>query len=562
MVLNHADPTERRYACAACRAVFKTGFARCPIDGSGIQELVDDPLAGTSFADRYVIEDCIGEGGMGRVYRARHQRVSRRFAIKVLYGEHATDAKERDRFSREAEAASRLEHPNVISVVDFGETEHGLLYLVMDYVEGRELARVVRSEAPFGRDRIADILRQLCSGLQHAHEEGLVHRDFKSENILLTMKSGREVPRIVDFGIAVMAERLDSERLTTEGLVVGTPVYMSPEQAMGRDVDHRTDLFSLGVILYEMIAWELPFDGTPIEIARQNMTLRPPAIRDRVPGLVPDAKLEAIALRLMEKDPADRFQSANEVIDALAAPDRVVVPPPVQTDGRAAPDERHIETDHIAEMAQARRRRMAMAGVCAVALLGLLAIGVGLGGEDAASSPPAGAPPAPALPSSVTAAAGPDAAALALAPSADASAPPPAGPVVVSISERPGRPETLRSAPRERRKPGSASASPTAQPPIEPATKAPSVEPPTSAAIESPAPPAKITQRSLTDLYVSVGESIEALARAQGESVVTQLRSRYKRIPFQDAIRKDSMRPEVDGDLRKLRKDVAALRQR
>ena len=223
---------------------------------------------------------------MGRVYRARHARVSRRFAIKVLFGDHSASPKMQERFAREAEAASRLDHPNVISVVDFGEGETGLLYLVMDYVEGRSLADVVHRSGPLAPERATALARQLARGLAHAHDRGLVHRDFKTDNVIVTDDGGEESPRIVDFGLAVMFEAGEERgRLTTEGMVVGTPAYMAPEQSTSEPVDHRTDLFSLGVVYYEMLAGVLPFSGTPMELARQNLNSDPPPIAERVPGL-------------------------------------------------------------------------------------------------------------------------------------------------------------------------------------------------------------------------------------------------------------------------------------
>jgi serine/threonine protein kinase len=308
----------QNYACPHCHAVFRTAFQRCPLDGYVLEELSGDPLAGSSFADRYVIEECVGEGGMGRVYRARHQRMSRLFAVKVLFGDHAADTKMRQRLAREAEAASRLSHPNVISVVDFGETEAGLLYLVMDYIDGPTLAQVVEREAPLQRERVIRIARDCARGLAHAHSKGLIHRDFKADNVLITEDSGEEVAKIVDFGIAMLNEPSKSRKLTTEGMVLGTPAVMAPEQAVGEKVDHRTDLFSLGIVMYEMMAGVLPFDGSPLEIARQNLASRVPRIADRVPGLWVDPELEALAVSLMAKRPEDRPQRAKDVLKALS----------------------------------------------------------------------------------------------------------------------------------------------------------------------------------------------------------------------------------------------------
>jgi serine/threonine protein kinase len=315
--LPSAAPGER-FGCPQCLSVFRAGFARCPLDGAALQALTGDPLIGHLLADRYVIEELLGEGGMGRVYRARHMRMSRRFAVKVLFGDMAADAKARTRFSREAEAVSRLNHPNVLSVVDFGETDEGLLYLVMDYIEGRELHQLLAHEAPLPTQRALEFLRQLARGLAHAHERDLVHRDFKTENVVVTRSGDEELARIVDFGIAAVGEMMEpNQRLTTEGMVLGTPAYMSPEQSTGEEVDERSDLFSLGVMLYEMLCGRLPFDGTAVTIARAHLAAEVPAIATRVPGLRPDARLEAVAMRLMAKDPSDRFQSARALLAHL-----------------------------------------------------------------------------------------------------------------------------------------------------------------------------------------------------------------------------------------------------
>ena len=306
------------YACPHCLAVFRTAFKRCPLDGNPLEPLVGDPLSGTSFADRYIIEECVGEGGMGRVYRARHQRMSRLFAVKVLFGDHAADQKMQARLAREAEAASRLSHPNVISVLDFGETDAGLLYLVMDYVDGPTLAQLIEQQAPIHSDRIRRLVRDMARGLAHAHKRGLIHRDFKADNVIISTDGADEVAKIVDFGIAMLNEPNKSRKLTTEGMVLGTPAVMAPEQAVGEHVDHRTDLFSLGIVIYEMLCGKLPFDGSPLEIAQQNLGSAIPSIAQRVPGLFVDPGLEAIATRLMQKKPEDRFQSAKEVLRELS----------------------------------------------------------------------------------------------------------------------------------------------------------------------------------------------------------------------------------------------------
>lgn len=306
-----------RLACPRCGAVFRQKFGRCPLDATPLAAVDHDPLVGITLADRYVIETCAGEGGMGRVYRARHRHLDSLLAVKVLYGDLAADTTMRRRFTREAKAASRLDHPNLVSVIDFGTTDLGLLYLVMSFVEGRELEEIIEQDGPLAPERIIRLVRQLCAGLGHAHDQGWIHRDFKGQNVIVTGAGESEQARILDFGLAYTREPQDGVRLTTEGMVMGTPAYMSPEQATRADLDHRTDLFSLGVLLYEMLSGVLPFDGTPAEIARQNLAADPPPISERVPDLAVDPGLESIARRLMEKRPDDRFQSAHEVIAAL-----------------------------------------------------------------------------------------------------------------------------------------------------------------------------------------------------------------------------------------------------
>ncbi len=465
---------------------------------------------------------------MGRVYQARHQRVSRRFAVKVLFGDHATDEKMRERFAREAEAASRLEHPNVISVVDFGETNERLLYLVMDFVEGEELYELIAREAPLSRERVIDLVTQLCRGLAYAHDQGLVHRDFKSENVIVTRRDGREVPRIVDFGIAILTEA-DDERLTTEGLVLGTPAYMAPEQAMGGEIDHRTDLFSLGVLMYELLAGVLPFEGSPLQIARANMAVDPPPFAERIPGLRVDPGLEAICMKLMAKRPEARYQSAAEVIDALDA----LAAPPVAIEREVSGDAATVrgpavpEAPTTDEVVAASRRSRAWLWAALLLLLVAGAVTVvlltrgGSGGRaDAVALAPADAGLAAVAPPVVAIDAAPVAVDL-----PDAGASP-------AVAQRKRRPDAAVSRPPARRA--------------------------DAAAPGKPAAP--ITTRSLTELYVHVGEQIEALAGKRGEAAVSKLRADYRRIPFQDALRTPSLRSDVHDSLRRLERRVRSAR--
>lgn len=304
-----------------------------------LEPLAVDPFEGEIFAGRYLVENFVGEGAMGRVYRARHTRMSKRFAIKIMFGDLAADSTMRARFATEAEAASRLEHPNVVSVVDFGETVGGLVYMVMEFVEGARLSTLI-DEGPMNEARVRSLVRQISLGLQHAHDKGLVHRDLKADNVVVVNQEGVETPKIIDFGIAMLADAASGPgRLTAVGVVIGTPAYMSPEQACGEKIDHRSDLFSLGLLTYEMLAGKKPFDGHPFEVARQNVAATPPAIGDRTPGVKVDPTFEELIFQMLAKPREERPATAQaivEAIDAMATPDgaleRAFVGPPASRD--------------------------------------------------------------------------------------------------------------------------------------------------------------------------------------------------------------------------------------
>src|SRR3569623_700407 len=284
----------------------------------------DDSLIGQTLASRYLIAARIGEGAMGAVYKAKHVKVGRPFAVKVLHVRLLEDQKTLQRFERAAELAGRLRHPNVIGVVDVGETHDGLRYMVMDFAEGHDLAALL-AEAPMPPARIHTLTRQMLEGLYHAHEAGLIHRDFKPENVIVEKDThGEEVPRIVDFGIAILREGGTSSdgtgRLTTNGLVLGTPHYMAPELAVNDPIDHRIDLVALGIMVYEMLCGKLPFDGHGAEVARANLLLDPPLIADRVPYLEVDPLLEAFSRRMMAKKRDHRpatAKAARELLDLI-----------------------------------------------------------------------------------------------------------------------------------------------------------------------------------------------------------------------------------------------------
>ena len=274
------------------------------------------PLVGKVVEERYCIEAEIGCGAMGMVFRARHVRVGRQVAIKVLHDHLMRDPVMVERFDREAAIVARLHHKNLVNVIDVGETPDRQRYMVLDLVRGPSLATLI-THARLDRARVIHLTKQILAGLEHAHCAGLVHRDLKPENVIVERDDfGVEVPRIVDFGIAVLRD--SNKRLTIAGTILGTPAYMAPEQAQGGAPDPRTDLFALGVMVYEMLAGRLPFDGTSMEIVLANISFDPPPMAQRAAsGVAIDPVLEAFARKLMARRLSERFASAREALVML-----------------------------------------------------------------------------------------------------------------------------------------------------------------------------------------------------------------------------------------------------
>ncbi|MGC8874711.1 MAG: Stk1 family PASTA domain-containing Ser/Thr kinase [Chloroflexia bacterium] len=259
---------------------------------------------------RYELEQLLGQGGMAQVYRARDRVLGRSVAVKVLRPEYANDVSFVARFQREARAAANLVHPNIVSVYDVGQdgNQH---YIVMEYIAGRTLKEWIRERAPLPVDMALRIAEEVCAALEYAHRHGIIHRDIKPQNILLDEDG--EVVKVADFGIA--KSRLDPES-TADRLALGTVKYISPEQARGVEVVPQSDLYSLGVVLYEMLTGQQPFDGeTPISIALQHLEAEPPPPRQVNPYIPP--AVEAIVLRALAKDPRSRYASAREMRQAL-----------------------------------------------------------------------------------------------------------------------------------------------------------------------------------------------------------------------------------------------------
>jgi eukaryotic-like serine/threonine-protein kinase len=273
-----------------------------------------DPLVGRTLDEKYYVEERLGSGGMGKVYRARHLSMDRPVAIKFLRERFSDDEAARLRLLTEARAAVALRHSNAVSVTDFGQTVEGWVYIVMELLEGRTLREIVSREAPLETARATSIMLQASDAVGAAHEAGIIHRDLKPSNILITQSADQPaVVKVLDFGIAKFYAGNDDDEsvLAQSNSVIGTPRYMSPEQHNGTELTPATDVYSLGVILYEMLTGMVPFSGsTPAEIAEKHINNTPHSPREVV-AAIPEG-VERIVLHALEKEPSDRPPNAAE----------------------------------------------------------------------------------------------------------------------------------------------------------------------------------------------------------------------------------------------------------
>jgi serine/threonine protein kinase len=283
-----------------------------------------DPFIGRELlGGQFKVLEKIGTGGMGSVYKAEQPAMNRMVAIKILHPKLAGRKDLTSRFRREARAMSQLTHPNTVKVFMYGELEEdGSLYIVMEMLEGRNLNQTVRKEGPMAPDRAIPILIQVCGALQEAHDLGIVHRDLKPENIFLSKQGGmNDFPKVLDFGLAKVTERQmqpGSVILTQEGMVFGTPEFMSPEQAQGKTLDARSDIYSLAVILYEVLTGKLPFSArTPMEYIQKHVTDPIIPLSERVPDRRFSSGLDEVLGKALQKQPDNRFQTAGEFGEAL-----------------------------------------------------------------------------------------------------------------------------------------------------------------------------------------------------------------------------------------------------
>ncbi|MHB8420837.1 MAG: protein kinase domain-containing protein [Myxococcales bacterium] len=277
-----------------------------------------DPLVG-AVLDRYRVLKKLGEGGMGTVYAVEHVMLQKRMAMKLLRADLSRNQDLVTRFQNEAIAASRIGQENIVAVTDFGRTPEGLVYFVMEELQGCSLGDALRAEGRLSLPRALHIAAQVCRALSAAHSAGIVHRDLKPENIVLVPREGMaDFVKVLDFGISKMTERPTGERLTQQGMIVGTPEYMSPEQGSGSQVDARSDIYALGVVMFEMLTGRLPFQGdNALQILMRHQTQAPPALSEAAPGVPAVPAIESFVKKALAKRPEDRHQSMAECLADL-----------------------------------------------------------------------------------------------------------------------------------------------------------------------------------------------------------------------------------------------------
>jgi len=539
-----SEPPSPIFACPRCRSVFRGHYSRCPRDGQTLDKQTQDILPGTTLGlGKYLVQDKLGEGGAGMVYEAVDTRIKRRYALKVLYGDLAVLPDMMRRFRREAEAAGRLSHPNVAGVIDFGlDIEQEPAFLVMELAQGDSLANTVFTKGPLNEARARAVLLGITQGLAHAHEQGVLHRDLKPDNIIL--EAGSDRPRIVDFGVARVESTSSQAKLTHHGVVVGTPGFLAPEVLRGLKPDNRADLYGLGVTAVYMLTGTLPFgEGEDAAITQTLAGLDLSALQ-----AAPVADdLKAHVRCLLAAQPDERPASALEFADHLTgrstpspaahistgasafAPTRDSIPVPPRTPRPEAYEIAPttaipIATEPVEPPAADRR----WAGIAAMLLLGLATAGWWWSSPSLPSAQPRSAPTAqPKLQATELTPQPAAAPAAKQEPQAPAAKNPPS-------KVAPSRPQ--RAAPTSR------PARRLAKTPAKPVTA------------KAPAKP--ITAQQLGAAYADLGRSLEALESEQGAQRAAPLRKRYFDLPLADALRRPELADGVMSKIRGLARDV------
>ncbi len=310
--------------CKNCNAEIADGSrfcAECGVSLTGAQQAVaakQDPLIGATIDGKYRIDSQIGAGGMATVYRATRLLIGDQVAVKILHAEQFRDSQAPERFRREAQAAARLKHPNAVTIYDFGVSNDSQVYLVMELVEGKSLRSIIKQQGPFLPSAAAEIITQAAAALDEAHRQNIVHRDVKPDNIIVSSVASGIKVKVLDFGIVRLRDMSAIGNLTQTGSVMGTPHYMSPEQCLGEELDGRSDVYSLGVVLYEMLAGVVPFNSpTSMAVVVQHVNTAPAPLR--ILNVSIPASVEAVVMRALEKKREARPQTAAVLAEELNA---------------------------------------------------------------------------------------------------------------------------------------------------------------------------------------------------------------------------------------------------
>jgi serine/threonine-protein kinase len=375
--------------CPECGQSFPPEVERCPDDRAALIRLRDkiDPLIGRVFEQRYEIRSQLGEGGMGTVYRGWQLSFDREVAIKVIDPKLSSNRDVVKRFLREARLSSRLGQPSIVNVFDFGQTEDGILYIVMELLRGRTLAKELEARRVFSVERALHIAMQLCDALDAAHKLRIIHRDLKPSNVvILDEPPGRDLVKVLDFGLAKSLGSDALSKVTRSDAVLGTPQYMSPEQIQGHPSDHRADLYSLGCMLHEMLSGTTPFGGNTIDRVLSNH------MYELAAPLPPDlpVPLADLITRLIAKHPDERPDAAADVREALAAQIGQTTALRSRTSSHAA-GAAFASTTSAPPVRAAERRRW-LIGLAALVAFGVLATALAFGLRDERGAQPAAAP--------------------------------------------------------------------------------------------------------------------------------------------------------------------------
>jgi eukaryotic-like serine/threonine-protein kinase len=397
--------------CPTCGTEYPADERFCPRDGSALKSQGGSELIGSIIAERYLVLSKLGEGGMGRVYLAEHVKMGRKSAVKVMNPGAVNDADAISRFNREAANASRISHQHVAQVYDFGETSDGLIYLAMEFVEGEALTDILARDGALPPERAGEIVRQTAEALSVAHDMGIVHRDLKPDNIMLAkFRDGSDCVKVVDFGIA-KAAGVEAQKVTKTGLVIGTPEYMSPEQIAGDPLDGRSDIYSLGLVAYNMLTGKLPWPSkTTQESVIMRLTEPPMRLWQMRPQIAWTPAVQEVMDRALQRDATLRYASANEFGRGLSAavqglstathggstrvldePDSWVPPTRI---GEAASAGTEPQSQETRKPANQKTRVAAIAGAVVLAAI-VLTWAATRGGSDADATTTAVAPTSP-----------------------------------------------------------------------------------------------------------------------------------------------------------------------